>query len=453
MAILGLTTSESVVGFWSQNTRRKVFHQYPGGGAPLCGLLSLMPGPDWTAGAQFGWFEKRMTSQMSVTTTIDGTNGPFGAAGTSNPLADGFTISANTVIRVHVADTSNFRATHVVWIRNVALNGGGTTDIYVIINAIIGLSAFEGTVTQNLTNIANGSGENVQLNVCVVGNANAEGARSTRGVWTPPVTVGNYTQIFRTAFSFTRTSIKQPLTFDKTGIYKEKAKENSLNHMTEIERAFLFGDQSITTDTAFDGESVPKRTTGGVLWFLRQWELGTLYNVAPSYAGASDGSDSDNKRIITAPNNTINPSFYNSILKRLFRVTNNKDYSKLCLCGSTFLANVNEMYRGTTLLTNQQGDDTVYGMNVVKHTTLFGSVYYKTHPLFETYPQFSNCALFLDIQNLRYRPLLDSDTRLLKDRQENDEDRRKDEWITECGLECRYPESHLFLQGVDNYSV
>ena len=240
------------------------------------------------------------------------------------------------------------------------------------------------------------------------------------------------------------------LTFDKTGIYKEKAKENSLNHMTEIERAMLFGDRSITTTTAEDGESVPIRTMGGVLWFLRQWELGTPYGVAPSYM--NDYTD-PNKRIITLPNNTINPKIYGQLLEKVFRVTNNKDYSKLCLCGNRFLSTINEMYRGSTTLISQQGKDVAYGMNVVQHDTLFGTVYYKTHPLFQTYGDFSDCAFFLDIQNLRYRPLLDSDTRLLANRQENDEDRRKDEWVTEASLECRLAESHMFVQGVDNFTV
>lgn len=461
MAILGLTTSETTVNFWSQNYRRRVFHEYPNGGAPLTGLLSLMGGPDWTSNPQFGWFDKRLTAQKTVTVGLDGTHGPFSATGSNTPYSDGFTLTAQTVIRVNVADTSNFRTTHVIWLRNVQLqSASGTTDIIGVITSIISTTSFEMRITEaQATGISNGTPSstgvvpvqgNVGISTFVIGNANAEGVRSTRGVWTPPTSAQNYTQIFRTAFSFTRTSIKNPLTFDKTGIYKEKAKENSLNHMTEIERAMLFGDQSITTTTAEDGESVPIRTTGGVLWFLRQWELGTPYNVAPSYM--NDYTD-PNKRIITLPNNTINPKIYGQLLEKVFRVTNNKDYSKLCLCGNRFLSTINEMYRGSTTLISQQGEDTTYGMNVIKHDTLFGTVYYKTHPLFQTYGDFSDCAFFLDIQNLRYRPLLDSDTRLLANRQENDEDRRKDEWVTEAGLEVRLPESCMFVQGIDSFVV
>jgi hypothetical protein len=55
-------------------------------------------------------------------------------------------------------------------------------------------------------------------------------------------------------------------------------------------------------------------------------------------------------------------------------------------------------------------------------------------------------ALFLDLGNLRYRPLSDSDTVFLKGRQANDRDSRKDEWITEAGLELRFPESNMYIK-------
>ena len=55
-------------------------------------------------------------------------------------------------------------------------------------------------------------------------------------------------------------------------------------------------------------------------------------------------------------------------------------------------------------------------------------------------------GLILDLGNLYYRPLSDSDTQFLKGRQETDRDGRKDEWIGEAGLECQFPESHMYIQ-------
>lgn len=38
---LGINTTEEVGNYWSTNTRRKVFYEYPNGMSPLLGLLEL----------------------------------------------------------------------------------------------------------------------------------------------------------------------------------------------------------------------------------------------------------------------------------------------------------------------------------------------------------------------------------------------------------------------------
>jgi hypothetical protein len=60
--------------------------------------------------------------------------------------------------------------------------------------------------------------------------------------------------------------------------------------------------------------------------------------------------------------------------------------------------------------------------------------------------------LILDVQNLKYRYMQGRDTELLKNRQNNGDDFRRDEWLTEAGLECRFPESHMFIQNITNYT-
>ena len=83
---------------------------------------------------------------------------------------------------------------------------------------------------------------------------------------------------------------------------------------------------------------------------------------------------------------------------------------------------------------------------VHSHTTLRGTIHYKVHPLFDQDSDLEDWGLILDLGNLMYRPLTDSDTQFLKGRQETDRDGRKDEWISEAGLECRFPESHMLIQ-------
>jgi hypothetical protein len=53
--------------------------------------------------------------------------------------------------------------------------------------------------------------------------------------------------------------------------------------------------------------------------------------------------------------------------------------------------------------------------------------------------------MILDVQNMRYRALGKRDTMLRKGIQANDADRRKDEWLSEVGLEVRKPEANMII--------
>lgn len=104
------------------------------------------------------------------------------------------------------------------------------------------------------------------------------------------------------------------------------------------------------------------------------------------------------------------------------------------------------------MLTSDLPMGDTYGMDVVKHVSPFGTIYYKTHPLYSQHPALRYNALFLDVHNLRYRYLIGSDTELYDNRQANDADNRKDEWLTEAGLEVRYPEAHMYLKNVRDFA-
>jgi hypothetical protein len=84
--------------------------------------------------------------------------------------------------------------------------------------------------------------------------------------------------------------------------------------------------------------------------------------------------------------------------------------------------------------------------------TPWGDVYFKTHPLFSRNPSLRNSMLFLDVKNMKLRPMKDRDTKVLSGRQPNDADYRKDEWFTEIGFEMWFPESHLFVESVTTYT-
>jgi hypothetical protein len=217
--------------------------------------------------------------------------------------------------------------------------------------------------------------------------------------------------------------------------------------MVELEKAFLFGQKhTVLVADPTTGEMTPETKTGGVTWFLEEWEkANSVYRGGAGAAAITSNAD-DNKRIINL-SGTLSKADYEKYITRAFRKTNDKAYEKLCLCGGTFLSTVNTLFENRiqvqTVISSKERN---WDFQVHSHTTLRGTIHYKVHPLFEDDPDLQDAGLILDVGNLKYRPLTDSDTEFLKGRQETDRDGRKDEWITEAGLELHFPESHMFIK-------
>ncbi len=275
------------------------------------------------------------------------------------------------------------------------------------------------------------------MDALVIGNAATEGqVGAALAPYVTPTPITNYTQIFRTPFQFTGTVLKTGMKFDKTGPYRDKAKDATIQHAEEMEKAYLFGRKSLYTG----GSGLPMRTTGGVLWYLSQWEAGTTYGNT-----AATLDTDDNKRIISNVAGSLSLTQLNGFMERLFRVTSNRAQEKLVLCGSGFLAALNDMFVGKGILKINQDAKETFGWDIVSHLLPWGTVHYKTHPLFTQNPSLRYSALYLDVWNLIYRYMDGRDTTLLKWRQPNNADYREDEWFGEAGLELRFPESHMFI--------
>lgn len=440
----GLVSTTTVTAYKSLNSRRKIFLQFPSGAAPLMGLLSMLPTEE-TDKVNFGWFERRFPTQLTTTAT--------GAAPFLNSdltaFTDGATFTANTVYGVVVVDTTQFKPTHVIELRNVLNNTTAQTDIRGVVTQIIDSTRMLWRPLSTTTAIVNSGTNNTTKNCVIIGTANPEGGRSGIGIITFPINPTNNTQIFRTAFNISRTALKQGLTYDSSGPYKTLAWDNGLRHMIEMEKAFLFGENSnkLVTDPT-SGDQVPETTTGGVMWYLYQWEAAnSVYRGGTGAAAVTLNSD-DNKRIIDT-GGSLTKTDYNMYISRLFRKTNDRAYEKLCLCGGGFLESINYMFeKDIVRQTAIQDKERNWEFIVHSHTTLRGTVHYKVHPLLDQDPDWQYGAMFLDLGNLMYRPLTDSDTKFLKGRQETDRDGRKDEWITEAGLELRFPESCMVMKNV-----
>lgn len=456
--ILGLMTSEQVSTERFKNIRREVFLMYPNGTAPLIGILSLLK-DEVTNDPEFKWYEKRLLEQRTTLADIAAGNIPYYSSVDSTfttwTAATGdITFTAGTQYGMKVASggTASFRAGHIIKWLTYPATGSTTFEVQGRITYVDTTNNRMAFVVIATTAAADyNSSTNIGREVIVIGSAFAEGAlsnsasgTSTMNNYNTPVNPSNYTQIFRTPYQITRTALKTSVKYDETGVYPDQAKDASTNHMREMEWGFLFGTKSQTVSS--DNQTVV-RTTGGILYFLALWEAGSTYGNT-----AATLDTDDNKRIITNSAGTMNDSTYDSYLERVFRFIRNNQGELLCLCGTGFLLTLQKMYKGTSVLTVDVPMENTYGMNVVAHKTMQGTVYYKTHPLMNLNATMRFNGLFLDVGNLRYRYLNDSDTRLYKDRAPNNADYIENEWLTEAGLEVDSPESHMYLQNVNSYA-
>jgi hypothetical protein len=459
MAILGLLSTESFAAERFKSVRRSVFYQYPNGAAPLLGLLSMLDG-EVLNDPEFSWYEDRYKQKVQLLVVNGTTSGPWyadnaGALGAA-AATTAATKTAGTAYWLRVNGYDTIRANDVL--KFTAQITGGTAELQVKVLPNSSGVWYDATDTGYIrvtplntrtavTNIYTEYGATTEL--LVLGNANYQGqVGSAEGSYSVPTSHSNATQIFRTPYSFTGTALKTALKFDESGPYKDKAKKSSISHMVQMELQFFFGEYSKTVDST---SGLPCFTTGGILFFLRLWEVGvgnTVAGVTSTYdVAASTQNSDDNKRIINI-NGNITDSALDDYYERLFRKTNNIANEKMAFVGSGFLNVINKLYKSKVELKSDLPLGDTYGMNVVKHQTPFGVVFYKTHPLFSENASMRYNALFLDVQNLHYRHMQDRDTTVKKNIQPNDADYRKDEWFTEAGFEMQFPESHMYMVGV-----
>lgn len=450
-------SSASLESTYSEKAIRSIFWKYPQGKAVLTYLLSLMDSEE-TDKPKFSWFEQRHQHAESTTATSgslgSGGAGPFtNSAVTVSEAAAGFSFTAGTTYGVFVTNASKFRVDDVVWIKRVP-NAAASAylDLKGSVTAIDTTSNYL-LITSNETvaSVSNDTDANA-ITLMVIGKAAAEGDRSREGGFDFPIEVENFTQIFReTVGPFSRNALKAGQRFDKTGVYTSAVKQASLRLTESMEMATLFGERAVRTVTNQNGKSVPQRFMGGVLWFLKEYEKangGTFtYRPGGSAITSSSWATEEAKRVCQV-NGTVTMAQLEGLIRRAFEDTADSSFEKLLLCGST-LYSVFQTYfemksiKTTTLKTKEES----YGMTINMWESPWGTLYLKSHPLFQRQALRSS-GFILDVGCLGWNDLQDSEVTLLKNRQNNDEDGRKDEFLGEGGLVVKAPENHLYLEGV-----
>ena len=251
---------------------------------------------------------------------------------------------------------------------------------------------------------ATGAAASAAGDVVVLGNANEEGAGLREIKGTTIEEVYNYCQIFRTPIGITETA-RNTKGWTKENDFDFQSKKKAVEHMIDIERAFLFGKRSINTSGTH-----PKRFSGGIIPSIEE------------YATANVDTEAE----------------FEAWLEDAFAHGNTEKY---LLASATVVSMINGWAKGKlqTLST-----DKTYGLRITRYESPHGTVNIIKHPLLVG-TTYGNYAVMLDMECLTYRYLSNRDTKLLTNRQAPGEDSRVDEYLTECGLQFEQEKRHAVM--------
>jgi hypothetical protein len=337
-------------------------------------------------------------------------------------------------IKMIEADANQFRTGHQVLLRDAS-------DYAVDVNAKVTAVAKNGVNSYIQVKLleADDNSASHDLSDCdtalIIGNINPEGGVMPNAVSYDPVKMYNYTQIFRTPLSITRTAMKTRL---RTGdAYKEMKREALELHGIEMEKAFLLGIG--TENTGDNGQK--ERTTEGLITNLRinnatgvdDYTLNTTYT---GKAWLDDGGGED---------------WLDAVFMNLFLYGRQE---KLAMCGNGALLGLNKLAKAGAHMTLTP-TTTSYGIKVTEWVTPYGTIYLKTHPLFNYEVTLRYSMLLLEPENLVYRFI--DDTQFYGEGEAKQagpgtnagrKDSKDEEFLTECGLEYHHPYTAAFLNGV-----
>lgn len=400
--------------------RAMILKLYPNGDMPLTGLTSLMK-KEAVDDPEYNWFTKTFPRQGGAVT------GVYTDVMLSSAYATGATAGTTLYVKMAAATAGQIRVGHQVLLRDAS---NYTVDVNAKVTAVVINGDSSYCAVRLLEADDNGSGNDLSDcdTILVIGNLNAEGAPMPDAISQSPTKIYNYTQIFRTSLSITRTARKTKL---RTGdAYQEMKTEALEMHGVEMEKAFLW---SIPTEgTGSNGQ--PERSTMGLIPFIKTYSSNvSAYNLATSYAG---------KTWLQGGRAWLAEQLANT-----FKYGSGQ---KLGFCGLNALLAINELAEdmGWMQLTPTQNK---FGINIHTWVTPTGELNLKLHPLFSYEATNLRTLVIFEPKNVRYRFIDDTDFYSDAKKQNTGKlryDSTDEEWLTECGLEFHYPEACAYLEGL-----
>lgn len=405
------------------NWRQNIMYLYPNGSAPLTAILSMMSS-ERVNDPQFHWWTLQrgsVSGAIAGVFTLPDLSAAYAAGGVAGDylyltVTDALSKQIRIGHQLLLRDASDYSVDVNAKVTNVTTDG--TTGVITVML----LEADDNSATHDLSDADN---------LLVIGNINPEGGEMPDAISLNPTKHYNYTQIFRTPLSITRTARRTSL---RTGDDYQKAKRECLEvHSIEMELAFLWG--IMTERTGDNGK--PERTTQGVINFIRANAAANCQDFTAVHAGSTWLAAGE--------------LWLDTILEQIFRYGAE---DKLMLCGSGALLGINRLAKNSGQI-NLQPTSKAYGMQIMQWITPFGTIYCKTHPLFSYDATTRNMGVILEPKELTYRYI--DDTAFYNEAQSKSHsmgtgsrriDGTDEEYLTEAGLEFGFPLKCGVLNGI-----
>lgn len=428
MGFLGMRgTADWVTNQRPENWRETILMLYPNGKMPLTGILSLAK-PEVTNDPVFHWWTEELSTQAGAVT------GRYTDAALSVAYVSGAVAGDFLYFKMAEVTVEEIREGHQVLLRdasnlNVDVNGLVVDRVANGANSYVKVKLLENDdndITNDLSDCDR---------IMVIGNANSEGAAMPDAISTDPVEWYNYTQIFRTPLEITGTALETKLRTNPQAYQKLKM-QTLEKHGIEQEKAWLFGVSS--SGTGDNGK--PLRTTLGIIPAIKGGYTGS---------GGTAGTTSNFPTATAYSGKTWlqgGEDWLDTQLEVIFRYGSDE---KLAICGSGALMAINKLIKNGGDYSFSPSTN-AYGINVTQWVTPVGTINFMTHPLLSLETTTRNSMVIIEPKNIVYRPLTNRDTKFIAD---NDSgwarrDAKKEEFLTEAGLEYHHPVGWGYLTGL-----
>jgi hypothetical protein len=250
--------------------------------------------------------------------------------------------------------------------------------------------------------------------ILIAGSAQPEGDLSRIPVSANPVPVLNYTQILRRSWELTGTAYASENESDPHD-WDYQAAKIGIEHKRDLERTLLYGVPSKAT--ASNGQAI--RTTGGLFYWLKT-------NAMDAGGGFSEDE-------------------FNAHARQLFKYGAKRKITM----GSPLATSVLNTFPMSKVRIAQS--EKKYGINVTTFVSPFGELGLVTNWELEG-AKYGGVLVTYDPANVRYRFLSNSkanrDSHVNTEIQPTDADTRRDEWLTEMGLEVNLEKTGGVVTGI-----